>query len=141
MTDMQRACGVRAHKLNLNLLTFSDIRSPIKIFLIMDMTEHPVPGIDIDKKIDKPRPGDFGPLNHVFMVVDMVENLLGNLSGRPLLGRRHNHGDIGREITMPFIFWDFDLHFRQFLGRKNPFRNSPIYGFGDKCVNLLFHIL
>ena len=85
MAHVQRAGGVGADELHLHLLPATDIQGAIGLVLGQNLTHHRRPGFRFDEKINKPRTGNFDPLQEVLRILNLRHQGLSDLTGGQIL--------------------------------------------------------
>ena len=114
MPDVKGAGGVGADKFDLDFLAGTHVRKSIAFVKIMNLLQDRVPGGLFHVKIEKPGPGNIRAGNHSVRIIEVCDDGFGYFARRHFLYRGHDHGDIGREITMGPGFGLFNLRFGYF---------------------------
>ncbi len=93
MSHMQGAGGIRTYILHQDATSLPQLGSPIGWSLHLDFFEHFLPDGRLEREVKESRPGDFDSIEELLALREIVDDNLGNVVGRSLLGRRKRHGD------------------------------------------------
>ena len=129
MPHMQGTRGVGAHEFDLYLFTGPEGAVPVRFFPRMDFIQHPDPSPRVDITVDEAGTGDLHPFEGVGMRAQCISDNLGHFAGRPLGGRSHDHGGIGRKITELLIGWKTYPEIRSRSRRQAPLLHEVRYRF------------
>jgi hypothetical protein len=95
---MQGAGGIRTDILHQDATSLPQFGSSIGWSVHLNFFEHFLPDGRLEREVKESRPGDFDSVEELLALREIVDDNLGNIVGRSLLGGRERHSDRGGQI-------------------------------------------